>query len=80
MDLPEHRAAVLDALNTAIATDRTRLTVNGFTHLGLVEMTRKRTRESLGPHPLRAMPHLQWPRRDQDRANRLLRNPARSDA
>jgi ribonuclease G len=47
MDLPEHRAAVLDALNTAIATDRTRLTVNGFTHLGLVEMTRKRTRESL---------------------------------
>ncbi|HEY5861737.1 MAG TPA: Rne/Rng family ribonuclease, partial [Casimicrobiaceae bacterium] len=27
--------------------DRTRLTVNGFTQLGLVEMTRKRTRESL---------------------------------
>ncbi|HPG60550.1 MAG TPA: ribonuclease G [Casimicrobium sp.] len=47
MDLPEHREAVLDALNAAIATDRTRLTVNGFTHLGLVEMTRKRTRESL---------------------------------
>jgi ribonuclease G len=47
MDLPEHREAVLDALNQAIATDRTRLTVNGFTHLGLVEMTRKRTRESL---------------------------------
>ena len=47
MDLPEHRAAVLEALNLAIATDRTRLTVNGFTHLGLVEMTRKRTRESL---------------------------------
>ena len=48
MDLPEHRDAVLEALNAAIATDRTRLTVNGFTHLGLVEMTRKRTRESLG--------------------------------
>ncbi len=47
MDLSEHRAAVLDALNQAISTDRTRLTVNGFTHLGLVEMTRKRTRESL---------------------------------
>ena len=47
MDLPEHRAAVLDALHAAIANDRTRLTVNGFTHLGLVEMTRKRTRESL---------------------------------
>jgi len=47
MDLSEHREAVLDALNQAISTDRTRLTVNGFTHLGLVEMTRKRTRESL---------------------------------
>jgi ribonuclease G len=47
MDLAEHRDAVLDALKTAIANDRTRLTVNGFTHLGLVEMTRKRTRESL---------------------------------
>jgi ribonuclease G len=47
MDLVEHREAVLAALNQAIANDRTRLTVNGFTHLGLVEMTRKRTRESL---------------------------------
>jgi ribonuclease G len=47
MDLLEHREAVLEALNLAIANDRTRLTVNGFTHLGLVEMTRKRTRESL---------------------------------
>jgi ribonuclease G len=47
MDLAEHRDAVLEALQTAIASDRTRLTVNGFTHLGLVEMTRKRTRESL---------------------------------
>jgi ribonuclease G len=47
MDLVEHREAVLAALNLAIANDRTRLTVNGFTHLGLVEMTRKRTRESL---------------------------------
>jgi ribonuclease G len=34
-------------LNRALEKDRTRLTVNGFTQLGLVEMTRKRTRESL---------------------------------
>jgi ribonuclease G len=47
MDLAEHRDAVLDALRTAVASDRTRLTINGFTQLGLVEMTRKRTRESL---------------------------------
>jgi ribonuclease G len=43
----EHRAAVLDEFRRALARDRTRMTVNGFTQLGLVEMTRKRTRESL---------------------------------
>jgi ribonuclease G len=47
MDNPDHRAAVLAELNRALDRDRTRLTVNGFTQLGLVEMTRKRTRESL---------------------------------
>jgi ribonuclease G len=47
MELPDHRAAVLAELNRALERDRTRLTVNGFTQLGLVEMTRKRTRESL---------------------------------
>jgi ribonuclease G len=30
-----------------LACDRTKITVSGFTQLGLVEMTRKRTRESL---------------------------------
>jgi ribonuclease G len=38
---------VLAELDKALEKDRTRLTVNGFTQLGLVEMTRKRTRESL---------------------------------
>ncbi len=47
MDSPEHREAVLAELRKALSRDRTRLTVNGFTSLGLVEMTRKRTRESL---------------------------------
>ncbi|MDR2613713.1 MAG: ribonuclease G [Candidatus Accumulibacter sp.] len=47
MDSEEHRAAVLDEFNKALSCDHTRLTVNGFTALGLVEMTRKRTRESL---------------------------------
>ena len=47
MDNEEHQAAVLAEFNKALASDRTRLTVNGFTALGLVEMTRKRTRESL---------------------------------
>ena len=47
MEQAEHRASVLAELNRALERDRTRLTVNGFTQLGLVEMTRKRTRESL---------------------------------
>jgi len=47
MDTAEHRAAVLDEFKRALALDRTRITVNGFSALGLVEMTRKRTRESL---------------------------------
>ncbi|MEY4592761.1 MAG: hypothetical protein RIR18_1656 [Pseudomonadota bacterium] len=47
MENEEHKRAVLDEFNKALARDHTRLTVNGFTQLGLVEMTRKRTRESL---------------------------------
>ena len=47
MENADHRNAVLAELNRALEWDRTRLTVNGFTALGLVEMTRKRTRESL---------------------------------
>ena len=47
MENADHRDAVLAELNRALEKDRTRLTVNGFTQLGLVEMTRKRTRESL---------------------------------
>ncbi len=47
MASPEHRAAVLEEFRRALARDRTRLTLGGFTPLGLVELTRKRTRESL---------------------------------
>jgi ribonuclease G len=47
MDNEVHRNAVLEELNRALAMDRTRITVNGFTALGLIEMTRKRTRESI---------------------------------
>ncbi len=47
MDNPEHREAVLAELKKAMARDPTRTTISGFSTLGLVEMTRKRTRESL---------------------------------
>ena len=43
----EHRQAVLAELRKQLARDRVRTTISGFTQLGLVEMTRKRTRESL---------------------------------
>jgi ribonuclease G len=38
---------VLAEFQKALARDRVKMTLNGFTQLGLVEMTRKRTRESL---------------------------------
>ena len=47
MESVEHRDAVLAEFRKALSRDRTRVTVNGFSQLGLVEMTRKRTRESL---------------------------------
>jgi ribonuclease G len=47
MGSAEHRDTVLSELRRALARDRTKSSVNGFTSLGLVEMTRKRTRESL---------------------------------
>ena len=47
MENEEHKRAVLAELQKALARDRTRMTLSGFTQLGLVEMTRKRTRESL---------------------------------
>ena len=42
-----HREAVLEEFRKHLARDRTRTTVSGFSALGLVELTRKRTRESL---------------------------------
>ena len=47
MDNTAHQEAVLAELKKALARDPTRTTVSGFSALGLVEMTRKRTRESL---------------------------------
>ncbi len=47
MESSEHRDAVLEELRKALAQDRTKVSLNGFSPLGLVELTRKRTRESL---------------------------------
>jgi ribonuclease G len=47
MTREDHQQAVLAEFRKQLARDRTRTTVSGFTQLGLVELTRKRTRESL---------------------------------
>ncbi|MGB1557406.1 MAG: ribonuclease E/G, partial [Oceanococcaceae bacterium] len=42
-----HRQQVIAALEKAVARDRAKTTISPLSPLGLVEMTRKRTRESL---------------------------------
>ena len=80
MENADHRAAVLAELNKALERDRTRLTVNGFTQLGLVEMTRKRTRESLAHVLCEPCPTCHGRGELKTRADDLLRNPARDPA
>ncbi len=59
MSREDHQAAVLAELRKQLARDRTKVTVSGFTQLGLVEMTRKRTRESLAHMLCEACPTCQ---------------------
>ncbi len=47
MESPDDRKAVLGALTEALRTDKARAHIVGFSELGLVEMTRQRSRESL---------------------------------
>lgn len=44
---PDHKRRVLHNLEVATNKDRAKSNIHGFTALGLIEMTRKRTRESL---------------------------------
>lgn len=43
----DHKRRVLHSLEVACSKDRAKTNIHGFTSLGLIEMTRKRTRESL---------------------------------
>ena len=45
---PEHERQVLRTLEKALEKDHAKTSITGVSELGLVEMTRKRTRESLG--------------------------------
>ena len=47
MNTTEHQKRVLHSLDVAMAKDNVKHSISNFSKLGLVEMTRKRTRESL---------------------------------
>jgi len=47
MEIHEHRQKVIKALEEELKRDRTRANVLGLTQLGLVEMTRKKSRQNL---------------------------------
>jgi ribonuclease G len=47
MEEPEHRRQVIQAFERALADDHVKTNISSVSPLGLVEMTRKRTRESL---------------------------------
>jgi len=47
MDIPQHRALVLEALDKELRKDKTKTNILGFTQLGLLEMTRKKVGQGL---------------------------------
>ena len=55
----DHRDAVLAEFRKQLARDRVKTMAGGFSQLGLVEMTRKRTRESLAHMLCEPCPHCQ---------------------
>jgi len=57
MEKLANRRKVFDSLQDAVRTDKARSTILQISELGLVQMTRKRTRESLGQLFLEACPH-----------------------
>ena len=56
MEQPDHRRQVLQALDNALSGDHVKTHISSVSPLGLVEMTRKRTRESLEHLLCRACP------------------------
>jgi ribonuclease G len=56
METPENRRHVLEALEVALRRDRARTKVVGLSDLGLVQLTRKRTRPGVGTSLTRSCP------------------------
>ncbi len=76
----DHRLAVLAEFRKQLARDRVKTMAGGFSQLGLLEMTRKRTRESLSHMLCEPCAGLPGQGHRQDRAQRGLRHPARDPA
>jgi ribonuclease G len=79
MQREDHREQVLAEFRKQLARDRVKTMSGGFSQLGLVEMTRKRTRESLAHMLCEPCPACQGKGRCAPRA-RWLRHPARDPA
>ncbi|MGN0747203.1 MAG: Rne/Rng family ribonuclease [Aristaeellaceae bacterium] len=59
METEEHREQVLMRLNECFAADRVKTVIHGFTSLGLIEMTRKKSRRPLEDDWTLPCPHCQ---------------------
>jgi len=59
MQSAKHKTQVLDALKLAFCKDRVKINITDISPLGLVEITRKRTRESLEQILCEICPHCQ---------------------
>ncbi len=57
MDKPDHKDKVVEELEKHLKKDHTKTVVIGLTGLGLVEMTRKKVRQSLGASMTTACPY-----------------------
>ena len=76
MTSPDHREAVLRVLQDHLQKDRTKSYVLGITQLGLVEMTRKKVRETLDTVLTRPCPYCEGRGRvfsEETMANRFRR-------
>ncbi len=56
MDRPEHRQLVIEAVERALKRDRSRTNIVGLSELGLLQLTRKRTRLGIGAALTRSCP------------------------
>ena len=77
MEKEANRKKVYDALKEALKKDKARTNILKISELGLVEMTRQRTRESLENQLLRPCPHCEGRGRIKVAGDRGLRCPAR---